>query len=765
MRIHLLLIILLSCSSVFADLPERRHNLEFNQLAQRWDEAVPLGNGMLGSLVWEEGATLRFSLDRADLWDSRPVPNFQKDNFNFDWIYQNILAGKIEPVRELCDKPYDSDPAPTKIPAGRLEFDQSTFGTVQGVRLDISQAQCNVIWSEGVHLKTFIHATQPIGWFHIRNVTSSLRPTIIPPPFGGSDAQRTNGADSLSGHALNTLGYPEPEIENGENYISYIQKGWGDFEFAIYCAWTYQNESDLIGAWSIHSSETSKNPLIDARESVVRALKRTYNDDFKTHAAWWNEYWDQSAVNLPDQTLEGQWYHEQYKFGSASRRGAPPITLQAVWTADERRVPPWKGDYHNDLNTQLSYWPCYSGNHLEEGLSFIEWLWKIRPYVKDWTKRFYKIDGLNVPGVTAIDGAPMGGWNQYSLSPTTSAWLSHHFYLHWRYSMDRIFLRRYAYPWISETAHFLLKHSIRRADGKRKLPLSSSPEINDNRLEAWFKETTNYDLSLIRWTFQTAAELATELRNKSEANFWIKILNEWPELALAKDDGRLLVAPDYPLEASHRHFSHLMAIHPLGLVDLSNGKKDQQTIEASLAELERLGPDYWCGYSYSWLASFYARANNGDKAAQALRTFAECFCSINTFHLNGDQTKSGKSKFQYRPFTLEGNFAFAAGLQEMLLQSHSGLIRVFPAVPGSWDAASFKTLRTEGAFLVSAMMKNKKVDAIEIESLNGGTARLENPFGSRKYNYSGVRKSNIKENGKVLEIKTHSGQKILLKRQ
>src|ERR1700709_2383683 len=109
-----------------------------------------------------------------------------------------------------------------------------------------------------------------------------------------------------------------------------------------------------------------------------------------------------------------------------------------------------------------------------------------------------------------------------------------------------------------------------------------------------------------------------------------------------------------------------------------------------------------------------ARAKDGTGAANALSIFAKAFCSINSFHLNGDQTKSGLSKFTYRPFTLEGNFAFASGLQEMLLQSYAGFIEVFPAVPDSWKNISFSTLRAEGAFLVSAKKANGQVTEVKI---------------------------------------------------
>ena len=101
-------------------------------------------------------------------------------------------------------------------------------------------------------------------------------------------------------------------------------------------------------------------------------------------------YWTKSSLHVPDHALEKQWYLEQYKFGSASRRGAPPISLQAVWTADNGRIPPWKGDFHHDLNTELSYWPCYSANHLEEGLVYLDSLDRNRPAYAAYTRGIFR---------------------------------------------------------------------------------------------------------------------------------------------------------------------------------------------------------------------------------------------------------------------------------------------------------------------------------------------------------------------------------------
>ena len=748
------------CGAVSASaMPRAEHDMVFTDLATRWDEAVPLGNGMVGALIWREGDVLRFSLDRMDLWDLRLPEELTRPDLNFAWVLEQRLHGDYGVVQQLLDGPYNRDPWPTKIPAGRLELGVHEMGDVEEVRLHLGNALCEVRWKSGAVLETYVHATEPIGWFRIRGGQSALRPRIVPPPFAG---EAGNEGSVVSGKDLRLLGYPAPLLERGEKSITYRQEGWGGFEFAVACQWRQPDEQTLEGVWSIVSTEATKDPLAAAKEHVQAAVKRSYEKDLDEHKAWWRRYWWKSTVSVPDPVIEKHWYREIYKFGSAARKGAPPISLQAVWTADERLIPPWHGDYHHDLNTQLSYWPCYSGNRLREGESYVDWLWKYKPTAERWTRRHFQTKGLNFPGVSTLHGEPMGGWIQYSMSPTVSAWLAHHFYLHWRYSMDREFLEKRAYPWLRDVAVFLDEFSLRRPDGKRKLPLSSSPEIHNNSREAWYLETTNNDIALIRWLYGAAAELAQEVGNENEAARWRTILSEWPELARSPEDGRLLVSPGTPLHESHRHFSHIMGIHPLGLVEWDNGEADQQTIRAALEELERLGPGEWCGYSYSWLASMAARGRDGERAAEALRIFAECFCSPNTFHLNGDQTQSGKSNFTYRPFTLEGNFAFASAVQEMLMQSHTGVIRLFPAIPSEWADVSFQTLRAEGALLVSAERRGGTTREVMIRAEKGGVFRLADPFDGRGFDVRGIDRETLTIAHERIEGELSAGQEIIL---
>ncbi|WP_428331358.1 glycosyl hydrolase family 95 catalytic domain-containing protein [Mucilaginibacter sp.] len=724
-RSALIIIFVLWQMTSIAQIVSSKHDLHFDTLAAHWDEGIPLGNGTVGALIWQKQNHLRFSLDRVDLWDERPMKGLHRKEFSYQWVYEQVKnKADYSLVQKYFDDPYDNEPAPSKIPGAAMEFDTKNWGKVQSVHLFVDNALCEVKWANGIVLKTFVHATKPVGWFRFENLSTDIYPQLIPPLYQAAITKENS--NSVVGEDLSKLGYKQGFVNRQGNNITYTQEGWGGFSYQVNVRWKRTGKI-IEGVWSISSQKKDSKTNSPAAMVTAVTLKGGYTTDYLTHQNWWRLFWSKSAIHIPDTLIEKQWYLEQYKFGSAARQGAPPISLQAVWTADNGRIPPWKGDYHHDLNTQLSYWPSYSGNHLDEGIGYLDHLDANKANYKRYTKLYFGKNGLAVPGVTTLNGTEMGGWIQYSLSPTVSSWLGQHYYLQWRYSMDKVFLKNRAYPWIRDAAFFLEGITTIDAAGKRKLPISSSPEINDNSPEAWFPQNTNYDLSLMKFTFHAAAELANELGLKDEAAHWNKIYAQFGDFALTPNN-ELMFSPSMAYNQSHRHFSHAMSIYPLGEIKWEDGPKSQTIIKNTIHLLDSIGPAYWCGYSYSWLANMKARAKDGDGAAKDLTIFAKAFCSINSFHLNGDQTKSGYSKFTYRPFTLEGNFAFASGLQEMLLQSYAGFIEVFPAVPAEWKDVSFHTLRAQGAFLVSASKKGGQTSEVKIFAEKGGNTKLKLPF-------------------------------------
>jgi len=506
------------------------------------------------------------------------------------------------------------------------------------------------------------------------------------------DSNRLNGLI-----LLDAGGYPKKD-----------EKGSLGFKYQVQVNWI-QNGDELFGVWNISSSAEKKS---DAHKICMAAINSGFDNLYNTHKNWWKEFWSRSSVTLPEKDLEKQYYQEIYKLGSTARKDAPPISLQAIWTADNGKLPPWKGDFHHDLNTQLSYWPAYTSNHLDLSETFTDWLWKVRAENKKYTKAFFQVPGLNVPGVTTISGKPMGGWIQYSFSPSVSCWLAQHFYWQWKYSGSQTFLTNQAYPYLKEVATFIENITIVK-DGKRNLLLSSSPEYFDNSIKAWFLNFTNYDLSLMRNALSMTIEAAQKLNYKTEAAHWNEVLSTLPELDI--NETGLTIAPGQNLDESHRHIAQLMALHPLGTLN-PDTEANKMIIENSLRRLEQMGTDWWTGYSFSWAACLYARAGKGEEAVRQLNIFQKNFCLPNTFHANGDQHGGQYSKFTYRPFTLEGNLAYAQGIHELLIQSHQGYIKLFPAIPEAWNNLSFENLRTEGAFLVSAEMKDGKIIRIKIES-------------------------------------------------
>ncbi len=679
-----------------------------------WDEAVPLGNGLTGGLLWGEGRVLKLSLDRGDLWDLRTPELYLAEDWNYATIQRLVKERNQAELVRRFDAPFEEIPYPTKLPGARLELTLEDGRSLSGFSLDLRRAIGRAAFDGGAAEVVF-SAREPVAILRIRGSHPTFR--LVAPS------------------SLAKLGYAAARTGADTGSAWLVQDAALGLQYAVHVA-SRRIGRDTQLAVAITSSREDRDPLALARSRTRSALARGYEALLPPHEAWWRDFWGTSSVRLPDERAERHYNLVQYFYGAASRRGAPPMPLQGVWTADAGTLPPWKGDFHFDLNVQLSYWAYLQSGHFDEGVPYLDFLWNLVPVHRRFAQRFFDTSGIVVPGVMALDGQPLAGWGQYSLSPVQGAWAAHAFYLHWRYTADRRFLAERAYPYCALVAEGLVPLLKPGDDGRLKLPLSSSPEIHDNSLAAWMTPMTNYDLSLVRWLFSALAEMAAEQGKDAERSRWTSLLGQMDNLALDEATGVLKVSPTEMLMQSHRHLSHLMAIHPLGTLTLEGTATDRRTIAASLDQLASLGTKEWCGYSFSWAAAMEARAGRAEDAWRYLDIYLKAFILRNGFHANGDQTRTGYSNFTYRPFTLEGNFAAAQAIHEMLLQSWNGRIRVFPAVPAAWMDASFTDLRAEGGFAVSARREGGRTTELRIRAARDGKVSVRDPFDGAEATWS-----------------------------
>ena len=610
-------------------LPDPCFDLQVLAPIRTWDEGIPLGNGLLGGLLWGENNTIRLSLDRGDLWDERTtgdktwwaVHTYQK-------AADLIARKKYDLVNEWWDSPYDGV-TPTKLPAGRIEIKLPVAEMVKKFKLDLATAEGVAQFNSDAVVKVIYSATDPVILLSVKGTTpDSIFLLSTMDVYRRKNVANTAGLSS--GGSLNKLGYPEAEAGRSDSSQWYIQQAADGLKYCVYVQ-RRQTRNETLLAITITSTNDAVDFLSTASRRCTAALEKGYGNVRKAHTAWWKKFWQKSSISIPDTAAQKQYDLVQYFYGAASRANCPPMPLQGVWTADDGNLPPWKGDYHNDLNTQMTYIAYCEAGRFEEGASYLNFLWDRRKVFQDFARDFYGTAGLACPGVMSYAGQPLGGWGQYSMSPTMSAWSAHLFYLHWLYTRDDKFLKERAYPWCSEVGTCMLGLLTADEKGILKLPLSSSPEMFDNSPAAWLEPNSNFDLMCLKMLFLSLQEMATASGNKAAAGKWSAAATALGGFH-TKADGTLLIDANAQLLQSHRHLSNIIGLYPFNLITAEGGEKDKEIITASLGHWDSLGTSQWCGYTFSWMSCLQARVGNAEAAGRYLEIYLKAFILRNGFH-------------------------------------------------------------------------------------------------------------------------------------
>lgn len=685
----------------------KNYGLKFNKSINKWDEALPVGNGTIGALIYGNGP-LKIAVDRIDLWDNRPIDYIWKNDFNYK-EYVNKSLGNEEDWQYKVIK-YDIRPRPcypTKLSAGRILLDIGESSENLISELNIEDAIATV---SGIDIKvtSFISAVEKVGVIRAnKRCPFKLHiPTYISGNMEDSELNQKNGMEVNRG----IIGYPEAEVQKEGDFTYYLQNTFTKYSYTLIVK-EVQNGENYDIYYTVATTDDSDNLIDYSKKLLDDVSSKGYELLFSEHKKWWKKYWAKSKINVHDDKIETTYYRSWYLFASTSRKGGYPMPLQGVWTADNDMIPPWRGDYHHDTNTQMSYWGYGKANRLEEGRVFVDYLWNLRNKFKEFAKHFYQVDGYLLPAASSLNGEFMGAWAQYALTPTMTIWVAKAFEDYYHYSGDENFLKTRAYPFMEKVEKGVRGLLIYK-NGKYYLPIYSSPEMYEDQPESVRLGITNFDQSLLIYLYKTMIKFCNYL--KIDANEYIDILEKLDPI-FVDDDKFIMLSNERRMPFSHRHFSHLMCVYPLNVLNNDNGE-NEQIIKNSMLEIEQLGTGWWVGFSFPWCATLYSKIYNGNAAYEKLRTFNIAYLSQNGFHLNGDYKGYGTSQWHYRPFTLEALYAYCDSVQEMLLQDNKDYIELFPAMPDRWEKAEFKDLRVERGLLVSAKYERGKVIEFSVNS-------------------------------------------------
>ena len=772
-----------------------RHDMVFEKPAGQWEQGVPMGNGVIGTVVWGGGdRPMKISLDRADIWELRNIHPDYEDEFNWRTFTHYLETENKEKLNTFLN-PGRENPNPTRFPVGRLEF--TTQGQVANhtMRFRLSDAV-----TEGrtetdlgaVRWETWVSATDQVlvleTWTE-GGETFSMSPKFLSRPgdYTDEDTKESTRWKAFGGLAhperkphtmtqyLKAWGYPD-SLEGTEGDVRWwsqaIPENGG---YAVAWKTITVGPGHEILALSISCDRTQSDPAQEAIACVkdldaagVEALR-------DAHRNWWLDYYSASFLSIPDTRLEALYYIEVYKLASSSHPGGLHMTLQGPWSEDDNMPAYCMNDYHWNLEQQMQLWSIYTGNRLDFGMPMYDMIDQARPILKELCEKFFEREGEFLAHCTDIDCRPLL-CNIDNFEFNGLPWVCFMYWQHYKFSMDEQFLRDRAYPLMKAALKPLLPELQMREDGYLHLPWSSSPEYHSpqetyrwvrHEMPDWtnrFGADATIDLSLIKFLCKALIE-ASEILGIAdpEKADWAYTLEHLTPYHM-DEFGSMCVREGLPLSTSHRHQSHLFPIYPLHEMTLEN---DKETIDHCLTVLGINGRGEWVGWSFPWVALLGAYGGRPALARNLMLDYADRYVTESTVHFQGPQKSCDISLYVYPGGnfgqTIEAGFGSIAALQEMAIQSNGGIIRLFENTPPAWADLALADMRTEGAFLVSAVRKEYITQFVEIKAEHGGKLILRTDFGAENVHaeINGTITDLCMQDG-TLELDTQIGDTIFL---
>jgi len=793
----LLLFCILSISYTYSQNDLKLH---YNQPAVEWTEALPIGNGTLGAMVFGRVDTELIQLNEATLWSGGPVQKNVNPN-----AFKNLALIREELKKENYEKAYELTKnmqgaySESFMPLGDLILTQDFGGNKPDYynrSLDIQTGLAVTSFKiGGINYKREIFASAPAQCIVMKLSADQLKKisvTLDAASLLKNEKVIQNQSLVLKGKAPS---HSDP------NYIDYNKEpviytdttGCRGMRFELIIkpqvkdgSVSYEgnkivikNASEILLFLSAATSFNGFDKCPDsegkdehklAETSIKKATGKKYSKLWKEHITDFQYFFNRVSLKLneketnksnlatderlvqydkgeKDSGLEALFFqYGRYLLISSSRTHNAPANLQGIWNNKLRA--PWSSNYTTNINLQMNYWPVESGSLSELSFPLNEFIHNVSVTGAETAKSFYHANGWVLHHNSDIwattnpvgdfgKGDPM--WANWYMGAN---WLSRHLWEHYQYTGDKEYLKK-VYPIIKGAAQFSLDWLQEDQNGYMVTMPSTSPENKyyyDGRKQGAVTTASTMDIAIIKDLFEKTIEASKVLDNDSE--FRQKLNKATAKLFPFQIGSKGQLQEWYKdfeeEDPHHRHTSHLYALHPANLI---SPLKTPELAAAAKRTLELRGDD-GTGWSLAWKVNMWARLLDGNHAYKLFK---------NQLRL----TKDNDPKYRghggcypnlfdaHPPFQIDGNFAGTAGVIEMLMQSQNKEIHLLPALPDSWKEGEIKGITAKGNFIVDIKWIDGTMSHTKILSNNGETCRVRSaePFIVEKLNIKSEKSS------------------------